>query len=63
MLPLFDTVPNAFVVKMPFRPPEIDPPELLVTLPPPASSTPVPAVPLAVMLPLFVTAPEVPVSA
>ena len=41
MLPLFVTVPKAPVVKTPNELPEMEPPELLVTLPPCPRATPV----------------------
>ena len=57
MLPLLFSVPSAPVVKTPNALPEIDPPELLVILPPPARSTPAPLALAALML-LLVTVPD-----
>ena len=61
MLPLLLSVPRAPLVKTPNAPPEIDPPELFVMLPPPARSTPAPLALAALMLPLLVTVPDAPV--
>ena len=60
MLPLLLTVARVPVVKTPNPPPEIDPPELFVMLPPPPRSTPAPVALAALMLPLLVTVPDAP---
>ena len=63
MLPLLLSVPATPLVKTPNAPPEIEPPELFVMLPPPAKSTPAPLAPTALMLPLLVSVPAPPVPA
>ena len=61
MLPLLLSVPRAPVVKTPNPPPEIDPPELFVMLPPLPRPTPAPLALAEMMLPLLVTVPDAPV--
>ena len=57
MLPLLLSVAGTPLVKTPNPPPEIEPPELFVMLPPPARSTPAPLALAALMMPLLVTVP------
>ena len=61
MLPLLLSVAATPLVNTPNPPPEIEPPELFVMVPPPAKSTPAPLALAALMLPLLVTVPAAPV--